>query len=234
MNDEDIAPQPTDPTTLGDRTASDTLTNSEVAPKRGEENVSSDAETSLLSTTAPETSGRFETLKETYGKWVLTPSERSSSPELAWLDDYTTVLDSKFQIPGTRIRFGFDFLLGLIPGVGDFLSLGCSGVLIATMARHGASPKLISKMLVNVVIDAIVGTIPIAGNLFDLFFKANSRNVALMRDYHELGKHQGSAWPIVFAVVGVLVVVSSLSLITVLVIFYWIYSFWTSTTPSGS
>jgi hypothetical protein len=137
-------------------------------------------------------------------------------PQLRMIDTYSRLLDTKFRIPGTEIRFGLDFLLGLIPGVGDVASLGMSGVLIATMAKNGASPLLAAKMLFNVALDAIVGTIPIVGNIFDLIYKANYRNAVLMSEYYKEGRHQGSVWPVV---IGVLVAIVLIFILTIWAVF---------------
>lgn len=138
--------------------------------------------------------------------------EQRTIPQLAWVDGFSRLLDTKFRIPGTDIRFGADFILGLIPGAGDLLSLAMSGVLVATMAQHGASPRLVAKMLFNVSLDALVGTIPVLGNIFDLVYKANYRNAVLMREYYEVGKHRGSVWPVVLAVVVMILVIAGLIL----------------------
>ncbi|TWT93856.1 DUF4112 domain-containing protein [Stieleria varia] len=139
--------------------------------------------------------------------YLLTQAQRDSSPELAWVDSVSRLLDTKFRIPGTNTRYGVDFILGLVPGFGDALSMGFSGVLIATMARHGASPRLVARMLFNVALDTLVGSIPVLGNLFDLYYKANYRNAKLMREYYDDGKHTGSVWPLV---IGILVVMGVL------------------------
>jgi hypothetical protein len=122
-------------------------------------------------------------------KPVLTEQQRNV-PQLAWVDGFGRLLDTRFRIPGTDLRFGLDFLVGLVPYAGDLLSLGLSGVMIATMARHGASGMLIVKMLGNVALDALVGTVPLLGDVFDLFYKANVRNLHLMREHYGQGKHQ--------------------------------------------
>lgn len=134
-------------------------------------------------------------------------------PPMRWVDSYSRLLDTKFRIPGTKIRFGADFLMGLVPGVGDAISLGLSGLLIATMAKNGASPRLVLRMLSNVGLDAVVGTVPVLGNLFDLFFKANTRNLDLMRQYYDEDKHTGSVWPILLAIGLVLIIVLTIVLI---------------------
>ncbi len=138
---------------------------------------------------------------------VLTERQRAV-PQLAWVDSVSRLLDTRLRIPGTDIRFGLDFILGLVPGAGDVISLGMSGLLVVTMAKNGASGMLVARMLGNLLLDALVGTIPILGNLFDLFYKANYRNLQLMREFYGEGKHTGNAWPVIIgAVVGVLLVI---------------------------
>ena len=157
----------------------------------------------------------------THPQQILTDHQREVT-QLKWVDEFSQLLDTKFRIPGTEQRFGVDFILGLIPGVGDVVSLGMSGLLVATMARHGASGKLVFRMLINVFLDATIGAIPILGNLFDLVYKANYKNAMLMREYYGEGKHSGSIWPIL---AGILVFV----LATTALIVYLIYEFfaWT-------
>ena len=152
-----------------------------------------------------------------------TTLESAVVPELAWVESWTDLLDTRFTIPGTNIRFGADFLMGLVPGIGDALSLGFSGVLIATMAKHGASKLLVIRMLLNVFLDALVGTVPILGNLFDLFYKANYRNLNLMHEYYHEGKHTGSVWPLVVGVVASIVAVLGLSIWLLVEIVVWIW-----------
>lgn len=151
---------------------------------------------------------------------ILTPEQRRASPELLWVDTASRFLDSKYRIPGTNIRFGADFLLGLFPGAGDLISMGFSGILIATMAKNGASAMLVFRMLMNVAVDTLVGTIPILGNFFDLFYKANRRNVVMMRDYYVAGKHRGSVWPILVGVVVFFVVLFT----TTVSVLWWLFS----------
>ncbi|SEQ81906.1 DUF4112 domain-containing protein [Neolewinella agarilytica] len=149
--------------------------------------------------------------------------EQRNVPQLKMVDGFSRLLDTKFRIPGTDIRFGLDFLLGLIPGAGDLVSLGMSGVLITTMAKHGASPRLAAKMLFNVALDALVGTIPVLGNIFDLVYKANYRNAVLMREYYEEGRHSGSVWPVVLGVVVMLLVIFVFVIWAITSLFGWLF-----------
>lgn len=120
----------------------------------------------------------------------------SSSPRPSrsfdWAEKFAQLLDSKFTLPGTNFRFGLDPILGLIPGVGDGISLIMQGLLINSLWRSGYSGELLAKLCINVLLDTLIGTIPIAGQIFDFFFKANERNLRLTREYLNEGKHQGS------------------------------------------
>ncbi|MET4105088.1 DUF4112 domain-containing protein [Hymenobacter sp. UYP22] len=111
---------------------------------------------------------------------------------LRWVERISHLLDSQFRVPGTTWRFGLDPIVGLIPVVGGLPSLAVSGVLILTMMRHGASGHLVVRMVLNVVLDALVGAIPIIGSIFDFAYKANNRNVELLRRHYQEGKYQGS------------------------------------------
>ena len=97
------------------------------------------------------------------------------------LDQLADWLDSRYQIPGTSIRFGWDSILGLIPGIGDTAALLPALYLIATGYKRGASTGTLVRMGVNTGLDYFVGGIPVLGDIFDLFFKANRRNIALLK-----------------------------------------------------
>ncbi len=161
--------------------------------------------------------------KSTRDEPILTQAQRAASPELRWVDGFSRLLDTRFRIPGTKIRFGADFLMGLIPGVGDVVSMGFSAVLIVTMAKNGASARLVVQMLLNVLLDTIVGTVPILGNVFDLFYKANYRNAVLMREYYDQNKHRGSAWPLIVGVAVGLLLLLALTIWLLVILVGWIF-----------
>ena len=119
------------------------------------------------------------------------------------------LMDSRFQIPGTDLRFGLESLVGLLPVGGDAIGFAASAGLVLTMARHGASPRLVSLMLVNVAVDAFVGAIPVLGDLFDVVYKANNRNVRLLEEHYAEGKYEGSAWPVVAVAAVVLLLIGA-------------------------
>jgi len=150
---------------------------------------------------------------------------KPDATDLEWIESLTRLLDTQYRIPGTRIRFGVDFLMGLIPGAGDLVSLGFSGILIATMAKNGASGRLVGRMLTNVLLDTVVGSVPILGNIFDLFYKANYRNLKLMKAHYGEGRHSGSVWPIVLGVVGAVVVLFVVALFLIALLFRMLWEF---------
>ena len=90
------------------------------------------------------------------------------------------VLDTAVGVPGTKIRIGLDAILGLIPGAGDALSAALSGYIILAAARAGASKPVLLRMVGNVLLDTVIGAVPVLGDLFDVAFRSNARNVALL------------------------------------------------------
>lgn len=112
------------------------------------------------------------------------------------LDRLAKLMDSQFTIPGTGIKFGLDALIGLIPGIGDFSTLIISGLMVSTLAKNGASGFVLARMTLNIVIDAVIGSIPVLGDIFDVGFRANERNMKLMREHYLEGRHRGGAWKV--------------------------------------
>ena len=124
--------------------------------------------------------------------------------ELKGMEFIARWMDAKFRLPGTNFRFGLDGLLGLIPGVGDLSTFAVSGYLVLLMARNGAGGYVLARMILNIVIDAALGAIPLIGDLFDFVHKANSKNMNLMRQYYVEGRHRGSAWRVIVPVLVIL------------------------------
>jgi hypothetical protein len=113
-----------------------------------------------------------------------TTNSTTTHPEFALIDSISSLMDNQFRIPFTQVRFGVDFLIGLIPTVGDWLSFGISSGLVFSMLRRGIGVGMLFKMLGNITLDATVGSIPVLGDFFDLHYKANRRNVALLKQYY--------------------------------------------------
>jgi len=96
------------------------------------------------------------------------------------LDLLSHLLDDWFRIPGTSIRFGLDGIVGFIPGVGDAMGGIASCILILAAWMRGVSYVTLARMLANWGIEVLLGTVPVLGNLFDIGWKANRRNYALL------------------------------------------------------
>jgi hypothetical protein len=99
-------------------------------------------------------------------------------PELELLARW---MDSEFEIPGTRIRFGLDPLLGLLPGLGDLLTTLVSLYILGAARRYGVPRVTLLRMAANIAIDAALGALPVFGDIIDVFWKSNVKNVALLQ-----------------------------------------------------
>ncbi len=91
-------------------------------------------------------------------------------------------MDSSVRLPG-GFRVGVDGLIGLVPGVGDLAAAGVSFYIVAQAAHAGVPARVLARMVLNVALDAVVGAIPVLGDVFDVAFKANLRNARLMDAY---------------------------------------------------
>ena len=99
------------------------------------------------------------------------------------LDRLATLLDSVLIIPGTKIRFGADALVGLVPGIGDVITTALSAYIVYEAHRLGAPHHLVGRMIANVAFDSVLTAVPVAGNVADVFFRANRRNMRLLREW---------------------------------------------------
>ncbi|MEM6766836.1 MAG: DUF4112 domain-containing protein [Bacteroidota bacterium] len=127
--------------------------------------------------------------------------ERVPRPELLVLEGITSLMDNKFRLPFTQFRFGLDPIIGLVPLAGNIMGFLISGLIIISMVRYGTSFKLLLLMLGNIILDFLVGLIPVLGIIFDVGYKANRRNYHLLDEHYEEGKHGGSGWGIIFIIV---------------------------------
>jgi hypothetical protein len=108
----------------------------------------------------------------------MTPS-RPSDP-LARARTLARLLDSAARVPGTNIRFGADAIVGLVPGLGDIGGAALAGYLVILAQRLGVPRAVVLRMLANVAVDTLAGSVPVIGDLFDVAFKSNLRNVDLL------------------------------------------------------
>ena len=156
---------------------------------------------------------------------VLPPEDRSRSQRTSaslesrfrWL---ALIMDDFLRVPGTKLRFGLDPIIGLLPGIGDVTSAIVSAVAFVHAARSGVPKILLARMAMNILINELVGIIPGLGDAFSFWFKSNVRNYELLRRYSAApaGSRRGD-WIFVIAVLSLLFVIVCAGLIvTVLVL----------------
>jgi len=135
------------------------------------------------------------------------------------------LLDEQFRIPGTKFRFGLDPIMNLVPFLGDMTGFVISAGLLLTMAKKGAGNKLVVLMSINILLDATIGAIPFLGQVFDFYFKANSRNLNLMKEHYIEGKHEGSGRNTVILALVIMIAVLSLTIYLLVKLGEWFFSF---------
>ncbi|MBD0334386.1 MAG: DUF4112 domain-containing protein [Cyanobacteria bacterium Co-bin13] len=139
---------------------------------------------------------------------------RSSLPgspaptRIARLRNLSYWLDSAIAIPGTRLRFGLDPIIGLLPGGGDTAGLLLSAYIVLEAARMGASKSMLSRMAFNILLETVAGTLPIAGDLFDAAWKSNVRNMRLLEEHLQLPPvaRARNRWFAVLLIIGLILV----------------------------
>jgi len=109
----------------------------------------------------------------------------SHAERVARIEALAALLDTAFIIPGTSLRFGFDALVGLVPGIGDAVTTAVSLWIVKEARALGAPRHLIWRMLGNIALDGVVGAVPLVGDAFDLMWKSNRRNMQLLRRHLE-------------------------------------------------
>jgi hypothetical protein len=120
---------------------------------------------------------------------VVTPMDREATVRrdqaVARLDALATLIDAAIIIPGTNIRMGLDGVIGLLPVVGDLISSMVSSYIVWEARQLGVPRWILARMMLNVAVDTAVGSVPIAGDVFDVMFRANLKNMALLKRHLE-------------------------------------------------
>lgn len=139
---------------------------------------------------------------------VLEPEERLP-PDLAALRRFATLLDEAIRIPGTKRRVGLDAGLGLIPGIGDVVSGLMSAWIIIGALRHRVPMRKVVRMIVNVLIDLVIGAFPFVGDIFDFVFEQNVMNMRLLMQHRDrqlpprsTAQISAAAFAVVLVIVG--------------------------------
>ena len=127
------------------------------------------------------------------------------------LDYIAALLDDMFRIPGTNIRFGLDALMGWVPGIGDALTGMASFLIIFASWRRGVAMVTLARMVANVVLETVIGAIPVAGDAFHIVWKANRRNYRLLiREKEQPRVNTGRDW--MFLLLILLMVIAGIAI----------------------
>jgi uncharacterized protein DUF4112 len=139
----------------------------------------------------------------------------------AWAD----LLDSRFRIPGTQIRFGIDPILSLIPGLGELTSPAFTVLLLVQGLRQRVPKVILVRMVANALIDALIGAIPIAGNIGDIFWRANTANLALLERHAQPGRRPTTGdYAFVWAMAAVLGLLVAIPVIVGILLVSWAWN----------
>ncbi len=154
----------------------------------------------------------------------MADTEESVSKLRKWAERLVTLLDDRFRIPGTDVRFGLDPIIGILfPGIGDAVT-GTGAIGLLTLAVRRGVPRIVLwRMVLNILIDVVFGSLPVVGDIFDVAFKANRRNLELIRE-HESPDSKASAWDYVVVAFGVSLAVVSI-IVPIVAVFYFGFSY---------
>jgi hypothetical protein len=157
-----------------------------------------------------------------------TPASPALIPEVGTVDQRRLdrlrrvgwLLDNSLPIPGTRFRLGIDQIVGLVPGIGDLVGGVLSLYIIVESARMGVPRSLLVRMGWNVAVDTIVGEIPVLGDIFDIGFKANIRNLALLDQFlhHPAEVRRSSRGVLALIVIGLVLLTAGAIAFAVLLV----------------
>jgi len=142
---------------------------------------------------------------------VMPPESRKSpvSGKDPLMQVVAHLMDNAFVIPGTKIRFGLDPILGLIPGVGDTATALISFLTLMQCARRGLPRIVLARMAGNILVNTVLGALPLLGDLFSVWFKSNQRNLVLLEKHLENNKTSTTAdWLFVILILIVLAAVT--------------------------
>ncbi len=150
------------------------------------------------------------------------PDQLRTSRRVSW------ILDECVRVPGSNIRFGLDPLIGLIPYGGEAIASIIGATILGEAGKKGIPVKTLIKMGGNMLLNAVVGVIPFAGDLFSVWFKSNTRNYRMLNAYLDSDagdENSGGWWPllIILSCIGLVIILNFLSWALYTVFFVWLY-----------
>lgn len=138
---------------------------------------------------------------------MKTPLAAKQISKLTKLRRVSRILDNAIAIPGTTISFGLDPILGLLPGGGDTVTGGIAAYIVVEAAKMGVPREILWKMVGNILIDSFAGTVPVVGDIFDLGWKANIKNIELLEKHLDLAESNQSDRLFIFGLILVLALI---------------------------
>jgi len=158
-------------------------------------------------------------------RWRRVDSDTRAERSLATIHRWRRILDDAFGIPGTKFRFGWDPILGLIPGLGDVVT-GLASIFLLFQAFHFQVPNIVkARMVLNVLIDVIVGAIPLIGDVFDFAWKSTSMNLVLLEKHAGTGAKPGFGdWVFVLGAVAAAVLIIAIPILLLAFLFRTLFS----------
>ena len=150
--------------------------------------------------------------------------EESVSTLRRWADRLVTLLDDRFRIPGTDVRFGLDPIIGILfPGIGDAVTGVGSVGLMALALRRGVPRVILFRMILNIFVDVLAGALPVIGDIFDVAYKSNRRNLELIRA-HESPESKPIVWDYAIAMLGISLAILSI-IVPLVAVFYFGFNY---------
>lgn len=162
------------------------------------------------------------------------PPETDLPPELEALDHLAKLLDEAIEIPGTGKRIGLDPVAGLVPGLGDAIGAALSTWIIMGGLRHRVPARKIGRMIVNVLLDAGLGTIPLLGDVFDALFHQNVSNVKILLDHRRSDKPPRSLREVMAIGVAIFLVLLTISLGSTILMIWLLLKLAAALGPAGN
>jgi len=140
---------------------------------------------------------------------------------LEMLRRWSRLMDSAYRVPGTAVRFGWDPIVGLVPGVGDVATSSFAVVILYHAYRLGVPRVVLLRMMLNILIDLVLGVVPFVGDAADIAWKANAMNLALLERHERPGVRPSSGdWAVVVLAIVIVVGVLALVLMSVAMMAY--------------
>jgi hypothetical protein len=132
----------------------------------------------------------------------------TSASTMDALRRWAVLLDSAFKVPGTNVRFGLDAIIGIVPGLGDLVAPVFTLILLGTALRMRVPGVVVARMVLNAGIDMLMGLVPVAGDVADVFWKADLRNMALLERHARPGvaPTRGDYWFVLGCIAAVTVI----------------------------